>query len=39
MMVLEGGAADGILEVGDKIREVDGMPLSGIRTVFRFDCR
>ena len=27
MMVLEGGAADGILEVGDKIREVDGIPL------------
>ena len=28
MMVLEGGAADGILEVGDKIREIDGMPLT-----------
>ena len=27
MMVLEGGAADGILEVGDKIRVVDGIPL------------
>lgn len=28
MMVLEGGAADGILEVGDKIREIDGVSLT-----------
>lgn len=28
LMVLEGGAADGILEVGDKIREIDGIPLT-----------
>ena len=27
MGVREGGAADGVLEVGDKIREVDGVPL------------
>ncbi|MBE1553574.1 SepM family pheromone-processing serine protease [Sporosarcina limicola] len=27
MMVLEGGAADGKLEVGDKIRSIDGVPL------------
>ncbi|MCG7334162.1 PDZ domain-containing protein [Sporosarcina sp. ACRSM] len=28
LTVLEGGAADGILEVGDKIREIDGIPLT-----------
>ena len=27
MRVLEGGAADGILEVGDKIRAIDGIQL------------
>ena len=39
MMVLEGGAADGILEVGDKIREVDGVKLKESGQFFTLNWR
>ena len=39
MMVLEGGAADGILEAGDKIRAVDGVELEESGQFFYAYCR
>ncbi len=39
MMVLEEGAADGILEAGDKIRAVDGVPIEESGQFYKFMVR